>query len=179
MTMTIHRLFSHALLSSALLAAGSTWAATPPKGAVPGFLDLKTGTFTAHVAPQRTEGTSAEAAATYTGTLLMKFNITLKSGVPADYQIQCTQYATVSDSLGSYSETKTVVATRTGSTATCSVAIYYSWLLSSGDQTVSQSYSVSTYGNGSLVQRDASAYGLFTDMPVNGGSNSKTLNITL
>lgn len=178
--MAILRLFSHALLSGALLTAGFAWAAGPQKGMVPGFLDPKTGAFTTQLGPaQRSQGMGVEAA-TYSGTLIMKFNITLKSGIPADYQITCTQNASVSDSVATYSETKTVVATRSGNTATCSVAIYYSWSLSSGDQVVSQSYSIGTYGSGSgLVLRDASAYSLFVDMPANGGSSARTFNVTL
>ena len=152
--MALNRLFAHALLSSTLLTPGSAWAVAPQKGMVPGFLDPKTGAFTAQVGPaQHSPGMVGEAA-TYTGTLIMKFNITLKSGIPADYQIQCTQNATVSDSVATYSESKTVVATRSGSTATCTVGIYYSWSLSTGDQVVSQTYSIDTYGaGGSLVQR--------------------------
>jgi hypothetical protein len=179
MIMAFHRLFSHALLSSALLTAGSAWAAAPQKGMVPGFLDPKTGAFTAQVGPQQPQGMVGELA-TYTGTLTMKFNITLKSGIPADYQIQCTQGASVSDSVATYSESKTVVATRSGSTATCTVGIYYSWSLSSGSQVVSQTYSVDTYGaGGSLVQRGSFVYGLFVDMPANGGSSTRTFNVTL
>jgi hypothetical protein len=178
MIMTFRRLVSHALISGALLMAGSAWAATPPKGAIPGFLDLKTGTFSAQVTPQHAQDLGVEAA-TYAGTLTMKFNITLKSTIPADYQILCQQTATVNDSVATYSESKTVVATRSGNTATCSVAIFYSWSLGSGDQVVQQTYSVSTYGSGGIVQREAFVYGLSVNMPANGGASTRTFNVTL
>jgi len=176
--MAIRRLISHALLSSALLTAASGWAAAPQKGMLPGFLDPKTGAFTTQVGPTQRSQAMVGEAATYGGTLTMKFNITLRTGLPADQPIYCTNNASVSDMVASYSETKTVVATRSGSTATCSVSLFYSWSLSTGDQVVSQSYSVSTYGSGG-VQREAFAYGLFVDMPVNGGSSSRTFNVTL
>jgi hypothetical protein len=175
------RMMSHALLTSALLMAGAAWAAGPQKGGVPGFLDPKTGAFTAYVAPTQHAQTLGVEAATYTGTLVMKFNITLKSGIPTDAVINCTQNAIVSDPSGTYSETKTYKATRTGNTATCSVSIPYSWVLSSGDQQISQTYSVLVYGTpgSSLVLREASAYGTYIDMPANGGTSTRTVNVTL
>src|SRR5690349_1198601 len=58
------RMMSHALLTSALLMAGAAWAAGPQKGGVPGFLDPKTGAFTAYVAPTQHAQTLGVEAAT-------------------------------------------------------------------------------------------------------------------
>jgi len=180
-TVTPLRMMSHTLLSGALLLAGTAWGASPQKGVVPGFLDPKTGAFTTYMAPTQHAAASGAEAATYTGTLVMKFNITLKSGIPTDAVINCTQNAIVSDPIGTYSETKTYKATRTGNTATCSVSIPYSWVLSSGDQQISQTYSVVVYGTASsaLVLREASSYGTYVDMPANGGTSTRTVNVTL
>ncbi|HEX5683853.1 MAG TPA: hypothetical protein VFY73_07435 [Ideonella sp.] len=178
-TVTVLRMISHAMLSSALLMAGSAWAASPQKSMIPGFLDPKTGAFTTQVPPLQ-QGIAPQAA-TYNGTLILKVNITLKSGFPADSEILCTQNATVSDVAGSYHANKTVRATRSGSTATCTVSLYYSWVLSSGDQTITQTYFVQIInaGSGSLVQAEAAALSGFVDMPVNNGSVTKTVNVTL
>ena len=69
------RRISCALLSSALM-VGPAWAAGPQKGMLPGYLNPKTGEFSAQ-ATGPAAGVGAEAAATYTGTFVMKFVITL------------------------------------------------------------------------------------------------------
>jgi hypothetical protein len=172
---------SHALLSSALLMAGSAWAASPQKG-VPGFLDPKTGVFTAQATVPGAQGVNPDANAIYNGTLSVKINITLKSGFPVDSQLTCTQTASVFDAAGTYTASKTVRATRTGSTATCTVPIYYSWLLSSGDVTVAQNYFVSivtSSDTGTLYQADAATLSATVALPPNGGTAAKTVAVTL
>ncbi|HEV8690494.1 MAG TPA: hypothetical protein VGQ91_09385 [Ideonella sp.] len=171
---------SHALLSSALLMASSAWAAAPQNGLLPGYLDPKTGTFTTQAAAQRAQGVIPDATI-YNGTLTLKINITLKSGFPTDSTILCTQNASVFDLAGSYTASKTTRAARTGSTATCTVSIYYSWLLSSGDQEISQSYFVSIINNGtgSLYMADAATLSGSVEMPANNGTVTKTVGVTL
>lgn len=169
---------SCALLSSALM-LGPVWAAGPQKGMLPGYLNPKTGEFTAQaVGPAAVGG---DAAATYTGTFVMKFVITLKSNIPADWPIQCMQTVMPVDSGGYYySDSKTVLATRSGSTASCSVIIYYSWVLTSPSDMVSTSYAVTTYGNSSgILQREAVGNVPVVALPANGGTVTRTVNVTL
>lgn len=178
--MTPIRMISQALLASALLMAGSAWAAGPQKG-VPGFLDPKTGLFTTHAAAQRDQGANPDANAVYNGTLTLKINITLKSGFPTDSEFMCTQNASVFDPAGVYLANKTVRAVRTGSTATCTVPVYYSWLLSSPDQEISQTYTVTIVSNtgGTLYQATAASESGSVEMPANGGTVTKTVSVTL
>jgi hypothetical protein len=65
-----------------------------------------------------------------TGTYTVNFTITIASSLPTSTQIACTAELEVTgDKVGTIVETAGAVATRSGSTATCSVTIPYSWNL--------------------------------------------------
>lgn len=80
-------------------------------------------------------GNAATPTAT-TGTIVANFSIKLVTPVPSGYQVQCFLYATVTEENSSYtindeiSDSAGVKATVSGSTATCSVKLPYSWYLS-------------------------------------------------
>ena len=73
------------------------------------------------------------ATTTFTGTLVFNFTITVKANISSTAKIQCTATASLLDSLTANEiiEQDTVLATRTGTTATCSPTINYSWDLGS------------------------------------------------
>lgn len=152
-----------------------------PSSAIPGFLDPKTGAFTTQLGAQTGSDLSNLAMATYNGNFILKFTITLKSGIPADWPIQCQGGVQPLDSSGLYyNDTKVVYATRSGNTATCSMSIYYAWSLADSDAQVTTSYYVSTYGTStSLASRYA--YGTLprVTLPANNGTLSRNVNVTL
>jgi hypothetical protein len=71
---------------------------------------------------------------TFTGTLVFNFTITLKANITSTAKIQCTATASLLDAstANEIVEQDTVLATRSGTTATCSPTINYSWNLGSG-----------------------------------------------
>jgi hypothetical protein len=179
MSMTSLCRLTCALLSSGLM-VGPAWSAGPQKGMLPGYLNPHTGEFRTQASGPVAD-LSPEAAATYTGTFVLKFVVTLKSNIPADWPIQCVQTVTPLDSGGYYyTDSKTVQATRSGSTATCSVIVYYSWVLTSPSDMVSTSYVVVTYGSSSgILQREAVGNLPLVALPANGGTVTRTVNVTL
>jgi hypothetical protein len=65
-----------------------------------------------------------------TGTYTINFTITVASSIPATYDISCSSELEVTgDKVGTVVETASALATRSGSTATCTVTIPYSWNL--------------------------------------------------
>jgi hypothetical protein len=102
------------------------------------------------------------ATSTFTGSFGFVFAITVTSTVPADYVITCSATVTPIDANAIFtSDSETIVATRNGSSATCSFPIRYSWNLSSGSDMVNTSYIVNAFpatpstSGGALVSRIA------------------------
>ena len=87
---------------------------------------------------------------TFGGTFAFKFTITVKSTNLGSDAIICSAFADVDDinnttgaSSGFYIEEAAVLATRSGSTATCTVNIPYSWgLANGGTDAVSLGYTI-------------------------------------
>ena len=102
---------------------------------------------------------------TFGGTFTFKITITIKSTNLGSDTIACGATASVGDfstttgvNSGSYVEEAVVAATRSGSKATCTVTIPYSWGLVNGStDLVGLSYSIElfnpTVGSGSLPSR--------------------------
>lgn len=176
-----NRSFTFALLLCAIAASGSAWAAGPQRGLVPGFLDAKSGTFVTSATLPAASDVEPLAQATYGGTLALKINITLKTGFPTSWPIHCSQVATVIDVGGlSYTNSKGVLATRNGSTATCQININYAWLLNGSGGSVSTYYMVTTIGEStSLEQIDATGTLAPITIPANGATTSRTVAVTL
>jgi hypothetical protein len=100
---------------------------------IPGYLDPRTGEFHVKPAPPAVGPQSIFPNVATTGTLIYKFTITISStDITTAEQIACMSTNDVFDSSGrTFDEQKTVAATRTGSTATCTITVPYSWALSS------------------------------------------------
>jgi hypothetical protein len=178
-----------ALVAAALLVMGTAQAQGNAESAaaslrgIPGVLNPKTGAFT--VIPQAAQDASLAAAevVTYTGTFSMRFNITIKSGGNPTAGIVCDGNVSTFVAGGpytSYNESKTVKATRTGSTATCLVSIPYAWVLTLGNNQVNMSYVVSlTDGTGLILSRSSIASLATFPMPATGSTTTKTIDVTL
>lgn len=179
--MSLRVLRSTGLAAVALCATSMALAAGPrPTQLLQGFLDPKTGLFSMPAATPSESDFEALATSTYTGTFSFRFTVTLKSGVPSDYPIQCSASVSPIDSSGLYySDVKTVLASRTGSTATCNLSIYYSWVLANSSALVTTTYWVATSGASSLVSREAIGSLPKVTLPANGGSLSRSVAVTL
>lgn len=179
--MNVHRLSRHAAIACVLAASASAWAAGPQRPQIPGFLDARTGQFTAQAAVAPQADLDPLAVGTYGGLLALRINITNKTSIPADWVIYCTQYVTVVDPAGTViTNQKTVKATRTGSTAACVPNINYSWVINNTNAIVTTQYMVFTQGD-STVLSDVNVNGNLPNIavPANGQTTSRTVAVTL
>jgi hypothetical protein len=122
------RIFVLAGLAFALAGSALAQQAPTTKG-IPGYLNPKTHTFSARVRPAAAP--DATTTKTYTGTLKFEYTIKLDTPVASGQALYCEASADVEDTTGDeyYEEEATVTAKVSGSTATCTVNIPYSWAL--------------------------------------------------
>ena len=123
------------------------------------------------------------ANTTYTGSFVFNINMTIKPGLPATgYPLMCTVTVSGMDMNGlMYTETKTSLAVRSGSTATCSnLTLYYAWSLADTSMPVNTQYEISAQGSGtSLVYRMSTGNLASVSLPANGTTLTRTINVTL
>jgi hypothetical protein len=137
------------------------------------------------------QGASAEqpAAKTYTGTFVFNFTITVSADISSTAKIACQATAIVNDGAGTATENyiteqATVIATRSGSTATCSPTIPYSWILNTeSTDTVVLAYAISAPSEASTSAQLPSRYSSqnnFADIsvPATGTTTTETLTPT-
>jgi len=137
--------------------------------------------------PKLTPEQIAAAATTVTGKLVFTATITVSSTIPAADVISCGAQATVLDtgSGNSIFETAAVAATRSGSTATCSVTIPYSWnLVTPTADFASLSFSVNVPATpatpAALLPNRVSSQTLGRiPVPPNGTTTTQTLKVTI
>lgn len=120
-----------------------------------GTLDPQTGTFKPLIRPTVIEDleTAATSVVPTTGEFNVKFTITVKSTIPSGDVIACSVSADVIDITTSYfaDESATVAATRSGSSATCTVTIPYSWRLATpATDTYQLTYTIYTPAAGTV-----------------------------
>ncbi|MFZ5547613.1 MAG: hypothetical protein ACOZJX_02880 [Pseudomonadota bacterium] len=174
------RLLASVAMAVPFIVVGSGALAAGPKGMLPGFLNPKTGVFSTPAVPSEGDFDTA-AAQIYSGLLSLKFTVTLKSAVPADWPIHCTQSASVVDPSGLYyTDSKTVLAVRNGNTATCNVNINYAWNLTSPAVKVSAIYSVGAMSlSNALSHLETTGTLPQITIPANGGSSVRNVPVTL
>ncbi len=119
-----------------------------------------------------------------TGKLDVTFNITLRTSLPSSAVIGCEVTATVSGDEGTFREVFATAGTRSGSTATCDVWFYYSWLLlHPASDTINLTYEVGVppegTGTPTLPYRDSVQSGSITPVPANGTITRITVDTTL
>jgi hypothetical protein len=147
-----------------------------------GYLDPETGTF--RILPTRSN--SAETPATVSsGKFVVSFTITVSSAIAASAKIACIANATVVETSIAFEtiETADVIATRSGSTATCTVNIPYSWNLENpSDDQVILSYEISApaeaAATASFPQRMAQGWIANIPVPANGATTNETVMAT-
>jgi hypothetical protein len=156
-----------------------------------GYYDPTTGVFQPLQAAPDAE---AAAVAPTTGTLTMKYTITVDSTIPKNGVISCTGLAYVSESSGVWQEHGTGIATlASGKTYNCSVIIHYSWLLASastdkisftgGAQLLYGLQVTATNGTATVVQpvpqRESDPAIPPIKVPANGASTTVSISPTL
>lgn len=115
-----------------------------------GYLDPRTGAFrTLPVPDAEADSVEAPALVTFGGSFVVSFTISVKSSIASTAKIACSVSATVVDNAASgapniIEEQAAVLATRSGTSATCTVTIPYSWNLgTSTTDKVTLSYNLS------------------------------------
>ena len=134
----------------ALLVLGSAQAASVNKG-VAGFLDPRTGTFTAKVTSDTPDSTTISRA---TGTIAVTVTIAVEAAIAANTPIYCSlDFAYTGYPLLEDVGVLQVTAKRSGATATCTANLPYNWNVTSQEKNGSLSVTVST---GSLTSQSGS-----------------------
>jgi len=138
----------------------------------------------------------AATTPTFTGTIVITFNITIKSHFSKTPVIECGVGAvassigisTTGETVTDYTEEGYSSGTASGSSATCVVTIPYSWTLpqasASVHDSVSASYSVSastgTAATGGYTLRsEGSSVLSLKQIPASSTTTKKTINVTL
>jgi hypothetical protein len=144
------KVFTIFLLAACCLAVStSLWGQdTAASPGIPGYLNPRTGVFRSIQHQRLRDAAEPPPTATFTGTIVVNFTITVSSAIPATQQIACVAGATLRDTAteNAILDIASSVVTRgTGSTLTCSVTIPYSWTLGSAStDSVGLSYSVTS-----------------------------------
>jgi hypothetical protein len=165
--------------------------ARPSSQRVLGYFDPASGVFE----PIRPAAAEIDpAASTETGTLVVKYTITVKSTIPKNGVIGCTAGASTGDVAGEYDESASAIATGSGSSYTCSAIIHYSWLLNtpttdqvllSGSVTMVYGYQATASNGTSVVVQpiDARASSHYIpplkSVPANGLTTTINVSVTL
>lgn len=130
-------------------------------------------------------GSMSAATTPTTGTYTIHFTITIASDIPTADAISCNSELEVTgDGVGTIVESAGALATRSGSTATCTVTIPYSWTLETpATDKLLVSYFLLTPANGKTVNPapvrtshlDSPAT---TGVPANGSTTTVTVSAT-
>lgn len=151
-----------------------------------GRWDPTTGVFTPiHPAPAAIgEGEEAPPTTLYTGKIVVNFTLTITSAIPTGDTIACSVNVDVVDTTGSITDSLASSAVRSGSTATCSVTIPYSWNITTTSDSVYVTYDVSAppqpLVSGSTFPRRYSGRPVSTiTVPANGATTTYNLTDTL
>jgi hypothetical protein len=152
---------------------------------IQGYLDPRTGAF--HPIPAVAEpDAEPPATVTYGGKLVFKFTITVAATISATAKIACSVDASVTDTNGAsfnfFDESASALATRSGTTATCTVNIPYSWKLANGGtDMVAMTYVISapseiTVATDAYPNRLSSASLTSIKIPLNGATTTTNIS---
>jgi len=187
----VNRLFAllgiYVLVTLALPLSSQEGSSAVPR-AVYGRLDPRTGIFTPlRQLPAVNPEADAEEpppTTTYTGKFVLNFTITITSAIPTGTVIACDGNATLVDSTGDESDSLSNSAVRSGSTATCSVTIPYSWAVTSTSESVYVTYDISAppqpLSSSATFPRRYSSHPLAKiTVPANGATTTYTISATI
>jgi hypothetical protein len=153
-----------------------------------GILDPQTGTFKPFIKPNRVKDFSGiyGTPTPTTGTFDVTITIAIKSTIPSTTTIACTVNAVMEEVYDSHyvSESASVAATRSGSSATCSLTIPYSWYLEApGTDVITFNYTITTpvagMGAGLPATRVSTQTIGYYDMPGSGTTNTIAVSATI
>jgi hypothetical protein len=166
--------------AAALVLFGSALMLPAPGDAasnVAGYLDTKTGTFTA-VPSQAELAAAAAATLTRTGKLTVVVNVQLDPSIPPGQQVNCSVTISSSDFPGiSNSASAQSGVVRTGATGKCTTVIPYIWIVAKAATVMNVNVNVNTGGSFGAVSHSASTS--FPAFPVPNGNKSLTVAIAL
>jgi hypothetical protein len=149
---------------------------------IPGYLDPRTGEF--HAVPVRPAAVMGGIMpnAVITGKLVYNYTITIKSTLPTGDVIACNTSNDVFDTTSGkeFDEMATVAAVRSGSTATCTVDVPYSWTLTGTSDTVSATEMVTVPSDStSLPGRVSSQTLTAIKVPATGTTTTTAVTFTI
>jgi hypothetical protein len=153
------------------------------KHGILGYLDTRTGAFKPLVQTSaESEQAVAAAAAPSTGKLVFNFTINVVSTFSSSEVITCSASASVFEVATTLTieEDATVVATRSGSKATCTVTIPYSWALASASQDmVGLEYTITASSTTTVTSR-LSLHSLPSiGVPANASTTTQSISATI
>jgi hypothetical protein len=176
------------VLAGLALIAQSAWsqnAEKPKTHGILGYLDANTGAFKPVPKAATDEELAASTAANIsptTGKFVFNITINIVSTLPATDVIICGASASVSEPLPftTIDEQAEVLATRSGSKATCTVTIPYSWPLTTpGQDIVGMSFSVNASAQTLVLARQSLHELPGGKVPANNSTTTMSFNATI
>lgn len=143
---------------------------------IPGYLDARTGIFTAM--PPAAASEEAPPVTPTTGTFVLNLTVTILTSYPGTETFSCGLSANTFESATglSFFESHQVAATKSGSTLTCSFGLPYSWALTTPtNDSVTVSYTVNAVNGTGLPNREAEHGIAHIKVPATGTTTTYTL----
>lgn len=123
--------------------------------------------------------TAANAYTVFNGTLTLKMTVSIVSNISTATAIQCTFNVSAFGTNDSVEESDTVTATRSGSTAVCTLVIPYTWHLYNAPQdTVSLSYTAAALDDNANGRSTTNGIGSIP-VPANGANQTYSVGAKL
>jgi hypothetical protein len=156
---------------------------------IPGYLDPRTGTFTTK-AQNSVASAKSDSGDPPSGTPILfreTFNFSISAlGFPQFAVIFCYASISTTDPDGSYYESSSAVATRSGNSASCSVPLLSNWLLVnpttdviSANYNVYAEYPIQVGQSTQLVERISEPPSVTLPMPTNTQTVTNNVSITM
>jgi hypothetical protein len=125
-----------------------------------------------------------QAASPTTGTFEFTFNITIVSNIATTTQIACGGIVSMAGDADTpdITESQNANATRTGSTATCTFEIPYSWNLATPTTdkvSILWAIEAPAYTNGTVPYRASQQRLPSISVPANGATTTETIAVTI
>lgn len=165
--------------------AWSQIAEKPKTDGILGYLDARTGAFkpVPLPSPDDEQALAAASITPTTGKFVFNISVNIQSNLPANSVIICGAGANVADVTASFTtieEQAEVVATRSGSKATCTVTIPYSWpLVSPSQDMVGRSFTISATAQNVVVARQSIHSLAPIKTPANGATTTDTISAVI
>jgi hypothetical protein len=152
----------------------------PVGGGIFGYLDPQTGAFRPSPPAIANDEEALATVTPTTGKFVFNFTITVDSAIPSTATIACEASAETLEAVTQHiaTETATVAATRSGTTAKCTVTIPYSWVLTTPKtDTVTLTYILSAPTSAPLLPaRMSSQTVAVITVPLNGATTTESVS---